>query len=67
MKMCATCVINVMQLKTENIEMESLFRSEAQALHNQLILHYSASPDQVFKCGVLVFMLSGSQNCCILV
>jgi len=48
------------QLKTENIEMESLFRSEAQALHNQLILHYSAAPDQVVKCGDIVLVLSGS-------
>lgn len=37
------------QVKTENVEMESLLRSEAQALHNQLILNLSSSPDQVIK------------------
>ncbi|XP_065901310.1 serine/threonine-protein kinase ATR-like isoform X2 [Dysidea avara] len=42
-------VLNIIRLKTENIEMESLFRSEAQALHNQLILHYSAASDQVME------------------
>ncbi|XP_065918364.1 serine/threonine-protein kinase ATR-like isoform X5 [Dysidea avara] len=42
-------VLNIIRLKTENVEMESLFRSEAQALHNQLILHYSAAPDQVME------------------
>ena len=44
------------QLKTENVEMESLFHSEAQALHNQLILHYSAAPDQVIECGGCVLL-----------
>ena len=40
-------VVYLSQTKTENVEMDSLFRSEAQALHNQLILNLSSSPDQV--------------------
>ena len=40
-------VVCLPQTKTENVEMDSLFRSEAQALHNQLILNLSSSPDQV--------------------
>ena len=50
-------------MKTENVEMESLLRSEAQALHNQLILYLSTTPDQVIKQShVNVFYLYAVNN-----
>ena len=57
-------VVCLPQMKTENVEMDSLFRSEAQALHNQLILNLSSSPDQVllidnsFNSCIRLFMLT---------